>query len=102
MSFAQPFLLLTLLALPAVLVAYRLLERRRARYAVRFTNVDVLASVGGGLPWRRFVPIALFLAALASLCVGVARPQAKTLVATEKATVILVLDQSGSMFASDV
>ena len=102
MSFAHPYLLLTLLAIPAVLAGQRLVERRRARYAVRFTNVDVLASVGGGLPWRRYIPMTLFLAALAALCVGVARPQAKTLVPTEKATVILVLDQSGSMFAQDV
>jgi Ca-activated chloride channel family protein len=102
MSFADPYLLLTLLVLPAVVVAHRLVERRRARYAVRFTNVDVLAAVGGGLPWRRWIPLSLFLAALAALCIGVARPQAKTLVPTEKATVILVLDQSGSMFAQDV
>jgi Ca-activated chloride channel homolog len=102
MSFADPYLLLTLLALPAVFLAQRLVDRRRARYAVRFTNVDVLATVGGGLPWRRWIPLTLFLAALASLCIGVARPQAKTLVPTEKATVILVLDQSGSMFAQDV
>jgi Ca-activated chloride channel family protein len=102
MSFADPYLLLTLLALPLVVLAQRLIERRRARYAVRFTNVDVLATVAGGLPWRRWIPLTLFLAALAALCVGVARPQAKTLVPTEKATVILVLDQSGSMFAQDV
>jgi Ca-activated chloride channel family protein len=102
MSFADPYLLLTLLVLPALVAAQRLIERRRARYAVRFTNVDILATVGGGLPWRRWIPLTLFLAALAALCVGVARPQAKTLVPTEKATVILVLDQSGSMFAQDL
>jgi Ca-activated chloride channel family protein len=101
--FVHPFLLLTLLIVPAVLVAHAALERRRARYAVRFTNVDVLASVAVGTrPWRRLIPLTLFLVSLAALCIGVARPQAKTLVATDKATVILVLDQSGSMFASDV
>lgn len=103
MSFVHPFLLLTLLVVPAVLVANHLLERRRARYAVRFTNLEVLAAVAATRrPWRRFIPLALFVASLAALCVGVARPQAKTLVPTDKATVILVLDQSGSMFASDV
>jgi Ca-activated chloride channel family protein len=102
MSFGHPFLLLTLLVVPAALVLYLLVEQRRARYSVRFTNVDVLASVATGLSWRRYLPMALFLAALASLCIGVARPQARTLVATDKATVILVLDQSGSMFAEDV
>jgi Ca-activated chloride channel family protein len=103
MTFGHPLLLLTLLLVPAVLAAYLSVERRRARYAVRFTNVDVLASVARTrLPWRRYASTALFLAALASLCIGVARPQARTLVATDKATVILVLDESGSMFANDV
>jgi Ca-activated chloride channel family protein len=77
-------------------------QRRRARFAVRYTNVDVLATVAGSRPWRRYAPPALFLIALAALCVGVARQQARTMVATDKATVILVLDQSGSMFANDV
>ncbi len=102
MTFAHPYLLLTLVLVPAALAFFMLVEQRRAQYAVRFTNVDVLATVARGLPWRRYVPAALFLAALTSLCVGVARPQARTLVATDKATVILVLDQSGSMFAADV
>jgi Ca-activated chloride channel homolog len=62
----------------------------------------VLATVVSGRSWRRHVPTALFLAALAALCIGVARPHARTLVPTDKAMVILVLDQSGSMFADDV
>ena len=102
MSFVHPFLLLTLLAVPGVIVAHAWLQRRRARYAVRFTNIDVLASVAGGRSWRHLIPLALFVAALAALCIGVARPQARTLVPTDKATVILVLDQSGSMFAQDI
>jgi Ca-activated chloride channel homolog len=102
MSFVHPFLLLTLLAVPAVLIAHAALQRRRARYAVRFTNIDVLATVTGGRSWRRVVPLALFMTSLAALCIGVARPQARTMVPTDKATVILVLDQSGSMFAQDV
>jgi Ca-activated chloride channel family protein len=102
MSFVHPFLLLSLLSVPSVILAHAALQRRRARYAVRFTNIDVLASVTGGRSWRRIVPLALFVTALAALCIGVARPQARTMVPTDKATVILVLDQSGSMFAQDV
>lgn len=102
MSFVHPFLLLSLAIVPAVLGAHAAMQRRRARYAVRFTNVDVLATVAGGRPWRRTVPLGLFVAALAALCIGVARPQARTVVVTDKATVVLVLDQSGSMFAADV
>jgi Ca-activated chloride channel family protein len=102
MTFGHPLLLLTLLVVPAVLVLWRLAERRRMRYAVRYTNVDVLASVAGGRDWRRFVPPALFLLAIAALCVAVARPHAKTLVLRDRATVILVIDASRSMQATDV
>jgi Ca-activated chloride channel family protein len=102
MSFGHPLLLLTLLVIPTILALWQLVERRRMRYAVRYTNVDVLAVVVGGRAWRRFVPLALFLLALAALCVGVARPHAKTMVLRDRATVILVIDASRSMHASDV
>jgi Ca-activated chloride channel homolog len=102
MSFGHPLLLLTLLVVPAILVLWRFVERRRMRYAVRYTNVDVLATVAGGREWRRFVPLVLFLLALAALCVGVARPRAKTMVPRDRATVILVIDASRSMHASDI
>ncbi len=102
MSFDSPFLLLSLLALPAAAGAFRLAERRRMRYAIRFTNLEVLATVAGGRDWRRYVPPVLLALALASLCVALARPHAKTLVAKERATVVLVIDVSGSMQAHDV
>ena len=72
------------------------------RYAIRFTNLDVLAGVVGDRYRRRFVPLALFLLALAALCIGMARPQHTTLVPRDRATVILVLDVSRSMQAKDV
>jgi Ca-activated chloride channel family protein len=102
MSFDRPILLLTLLVVPLAIAVYLLAERRRMRYAVTFTNLDVLASVVGGRSLRRFVPPALFLLALTLLCIAVARPQRSTLVASDKATVILVVDVSGSMHATDV
>jgi Ca-activated chloride channel homolog len=102
MSFGQPLYLLALLAIPLVIGLYVLTERRRMRYAVSFTNMDVLARVAGGRQWRRFVPAALFLLAIAALCIGFARPSHKTLVAQDRATVILVVDVSRSMEASDV
>jgi Ca-activated chloride channel family protein len=102
MSFGHPVLLLTLLAVPAALAAYVWAQRRRARYAVRFTNLAVLETVSGGRNWRRHVAPALLLLALASLCVAVARPRVSTLVPQERATVILVVDASGSMQANDV
>jgi Ca-activated chloride channel homolog len=103
MSFGQPLLLLTLLLLPATVAAYVLLQRRRARYAVRFTNVAVLEQVlRTARPWRRWATNGLLLLALATLCVAVARPRAHVTIVNENATVILVLDVSGSMHAVDV
>ena len=102
MSFERPLVLLTLLAIPLAVGLYLLAERRRMRYAIRFTNLDVLAGVMGGRLWRRYIPLVLFLLALAALCVGVARPQRTTLVPRDRATVILVVDVSRSMEAKDV
>jgi len=101
-TFARPLFLLTLLLVPLAVGLYLLTERRRMRYAIRFTNVDVLAGVVSGRIWRRYVPLGLFLLALAALCVGVARPEHTTLVAKDRATVILVIDVSRSMEAKDV
>jgi Ca-activated chloride channel family protein len=101
-TFERPWLLLSLLLVPLAVALYVLAERRRMRYAVRFTNVDVLAGVVGGRIWRRFVPLVFFVLALASLCVAMARPQHSTLVPKDRATVILVVDVSRSMESHDV
>jgi Ca-activated chloride channel homolog len=103
MRFERPLLLLSLLALAAgVALVWWLVRRRRMRYAVRYTNLDVLATVAAGSAWRRFVPPAIFVAALAALCVAFARPHVDRMVAKERAMVILVLDTSRSMQADDV
>ncbi len=102
MTFERPLLLLTLLVVPLAVALYVLAERRRMRYAIRFTNLDVLASVAGGRYRRRLVPLALFLLALAALCIGMARPRHTTLVPRDRATVILVIDVSRSMESKDV
>jgi Ca-activated chloride channel family protein len=104
MNFGHPLLLLTLLVIPAGLVLYRVaVTRRRMQYAVRYTNVDVLAAVvATGKPWRRWVAAGVFLLALATLCVAASRPRVHHLVASDNATVVLVLDVSGSMQAIDV
>jgi Ca-activated chloride channel homolog len=101
-TFDRPLLLLTLLVIPLAVALYVLAERRRMRYAISFTNLDVLAGVVGDRYRRRFIPLVLFLLALAALCVGMARPHHKTLVPRDRATVILVLDVSRSMQAKDV
>src|ERR1700756_5307186 len=102
MSFGSPYLLLTLFIVPLGVALYLLAERRRMPYAVRYANVDVLASVAGGRSWRRLLPAIVFLLAIATLCVAVARPRVHTLVASDRATIVLVLDVSGSMQANDV
>jgi Ca-activated chloride channel family protein len=102
MSFERPWLLLTLLVIPLAASLYVLSERRRMKYAIRYTNLDVLASVAGTTYRRRLVPLALFLLALAAACVATARPQSTTLIPRDRATVILVLDVSRSMQSQDV
>jgi Ca-activated chloride channel homolog len=98
-----PGLLWALLLVPVALAAYLLAQRRRSRYTVRFTNLDLLANVVSAKPgWRRHVPPALYLLALTALLISLARPQALTLVPKEQATIILVMDVSGSMNATDV
>ncbi len=103
MSFASPWLLWTLLLVPLALAAGLYLERRRSRYAVAFTNLDLLAAVAAPRRrWRRYVPAALFLCALAAASVALARPRAPVSVPSSRATVVLLVDVSGSMHADDI
>lgn len=103
MSFDAPVYLLSLVLVPLLLVAYLVAQRRRQRYAVRFANLPVLASVvGKGPGWRRHVPPALALLALTALAFALARPQITRNVARDEASIILVVDSSGSMQATDV
>jgi Ca-activated chloride channel family protein len=102
MSFLSPWLLLSLLLIPVTVGVWLLAERRRMRYAVRYSNLDVLASVVPERSWLRLVAPAVFLAGLAVLLVALARPEVNRSVVKDKATVILVVDTSRSMQAEDV
>lgn len=103
MSFSSPYLLLTLLAVPAVLAFALAVDRRRSRYPLAFTNVELLAGlVEHRRAWRRWVPLALLLAALACATTALARPKARLSVPENNGTVVLVVDVSGSMRANDV
>ena len=103
MTFADPILLLGLLLVPVALVVYRLVQRRRSRYAVRFTNVDLLGNLVSRTPaWRRHAPPALYLVAMAALAVALARPSMTVAIPRDEATIILTMDVSGSMTAEDV
>ena len=103
MNFLAPELLLGLLLVPIAIGFYLWAQRRRSKYAVRFTNLDLLANIAPRRPsWRRHLPPVLYLAAIAALLIGLARPTMVMAVPREDATVILTLDVSGSMKATDV
>ncbi len=103
MTFATPFLLWGLLLIPVAALAYIWSQRRRIKYAARFTNLDLLANVVAASPGRRrHLPPVFALVALAALLVALARPQTIVAVPRDQATVVLAMDSSASMTATDV
>ena len=103
MSFEAPLALLALAVPVLALAAYWWFQRRPDRYAVRYSNLPVLAAAAGaGHAWRRHVPAVLLALALAALSVAFARPTMSFAAVREGATVVLVVDVSGSMRAEDV
>ena len=103
MTFLAPLLLLGLLLVPVLIGLYLWAQRRRGRYAVRFTNLDLLANIAPKRPsWRRHLPPVIYLGAVALLVFGLARPSMVVAVPREDATVLLAIDVSGSMKATDV
>lgn len=103
MSFSWPWALLALLILPLVLAAWWLARRRRKRATVRVTSIALVRiAVPGRSRWRRRIPAGLLAVGLAVLAVGAARPQATVPVASSSATIMLAIDTSGSMCATDV
>ncbi|TMF28330.1 MAG: VWA domain-containing protein [Chloroflexi bacterium] len=103
MSFQSPWLLLGLLAIPLLVGFYITSQRRRRAYAVRFTNLALLNQVmGKGPGFRRHLPAILFVAGVAGLLLSMARPQASIRVPKGQTSVMLAVDVSGSMAATDV
>src|SRR4029453_7895713 len=101
MTFATPLALLALLLVPLVVLALVMAKRRRIRYAIRYPALDVLAGVGERERWGGWIPVALLVLALTALLLGAARPMARVPVPRDEATVMLVIDVSGSMNAGD-
>ncbi len=103
MSFLSPWWLLLLVPVALLAVAYVLQQRRRSHYAVTFASLPMLERLAPRRPgWRRHVPAVLLLVAFAALAVAVARPEAEVRVPRKSATVIVAIDVSISMRATDV
>jgi Ca-activated chloride channel family protein len=102
LSFASPLLLLALLAIPVAALGVRALDRRRRARATAWAAAPLLPNMVPSPPGRRrSLPAALVLLGVALLLVGFARPQAHVHVKTQEATIVFVLDVSGSMAAND-
>lgn len=103
MNFFWPWLLLFLLLIPLLIAVYIWNLRRKRRFAVRYSSLSLIREA---LPkrsrWRQHLPFALFLASLASLVIALSRPYAEVAIPDNRTTIILAIDVSRSMCATDV
>lgn len=103
MSFEWPEALWLLPVLPLLVAGYLWLLGRKKKQALRYSNLALVKAAMGEAPgWRRHVPPAILLAALAAMILAVARPAAYVTLPSNAETVILAMDVSGSMRATDV
>ena len=103
MTFVWPDLLWTLLAIPLLVLLYLWLLNKRKKSTLRFASLAIVKQAQGGGPgWRRHVPPALLLLAFGALLVATARPMAVVTLPLQQETIILAMDVSGSMRATDV
>jgi Ca-activated chloride channel homolog len=103
MTFLWPEMLWALVVLPLVVLLYVWLLRRRKKTTLRYANLSLVReAMGSGIGWRRHLPPALLLTALAALLVAMARPAAVVSLPSAEKTVVLAMDVSGSMRATDV
>lgn len=103
MNFQWPSMLWALVALPLLVLAYLWLLRRRRRSTVRLASLAVArAALGQGPGWRRHVPPTLMGLAIAALLLAAARPLAVVKLPLTQRTIVLAMDVSGSMRATDV
>jgi Ca-activated chloride channel family protein len=104
MTFLAGTRLWILLAVAAILIFYVVVSLRRRHYAARFTQLSLLSSVAPRRPtwYRRHIPAALLLLSLVGLVFSFARPATENKVPKERATIMLAIDVSQSMAATDV
>jgi Ca-activated chloride channel family protein len=102
-TFLASWRLVFVVAPLALLVAYLIAQRSRRKAAVRFSSVDLLASVAPRRPgWQRHLPAVAFVLALFTFVLAFAQPARLVRTAKQRATVVLTLDTSGSMVATDI
>ena len=103
MTFLWPQFLWLLLALPLLVVLYIWLLRRKKKIALRYASLSIVReAMGKGQSIRRHIPPALFLLSFAAMLIASARPFAVVSLPSEKKTIMLAMDVSGSMRATDV
>jgi Ca-activated chloride channel family protein len=103
MTFVWPDFLWLLALLPALVLLYVWLLHRRKRNTVRYASLAMVKQAAGNGPgWRRHVPPALMLLAIAALLLATARPLAVITLPSQQETIVLAMDVSGSMRATDV
>jgi Ca-activated chloride channel homolog len=103
LAFGSPDRLLILLVIPLMIVAYIIATHRKNRRGMRFTNTSMLdVVVPKQSQWRRHLAVALSLLSLITLTAAFARPKTQVDVPRERATVVVVIDASLSMEATDV
>ena len=103
MTFLWPYMLWLLLTVPVLVGLYLLLLRRKKKAVVRYASLAMVKdAMGFGAGFRRHVPPILFLAALTVMIAAIARPAAVVTLPSQRSTVILAMDVSGSMRAEDV
>jgi Ca-activated chloride channel family protein len=102
-GFASPLWFLLLVAIAALTAGYVWMQRRRRRQILRFANLAMLERVAPQRQgWQRHLPLALLLASLVMFTVALAGPTAEQKVPRNRATVMLVIDVSLSMRATDI
>ena len=103
MNLLWPWFLTLLLLIPLLIAAYLWMLRRRRRFTVRFSSLSLVkAALPKQSQWRRHLPFALLLAALTALIVALGRPVAVVAVPTNQTAIILAIDVSRSMCATDI
>jgi Ca-activated chloride channel family protein len=103
MTFIWPEMLWLLLAVPALVGLYVLILRRRKKAVLRYANLDLVQrAMGPAQRFRRHVPPLVFLLAMIAIIVAIARPTAVVTLPSETRTIILAMDVSLSMRATDV